>query len=84
MPVPRDLPQKRSPPPSKNWNAKALKWEQIFGAIPRGCAGGWLRQKLIAALTQLTSSIFWVQLKYSATSSLHCSTIPLFYWIGGR
>ena len=53
-----------------------------FWCKPRGWAEGCLWQKLIAPLTQLTPSIFWMQMK-SATSSLHCSTVPLFYWIVG-
>ena len=54
IPAPRELPQQMpaspSPlPPGKSLDAKAPWWGQIFGANPRGCAGGWLWQKLIAA-----------------------------------
>ena len=41
----------RQMPPCKSLDAKAPGWGQIFGANPRGCAGGeWLWMKLIPAL----------------------------------
>ena len=51
MPAPRELPQQiPAPLPGKSLDAKAPGWGQIFGANPRGCAGGWLWMKLILAL----------------------------------
>ena len=46
MPAPQELP-KKSPPPGQRLGCKSPRVGQIFGANPRGCAGGWLWMKLI-------------------------------------
>ena len=49
MPAPRELPQ-QIPAPRAKGRMQKPQGGQIFGANPRGCAEGWLWQKLIAAL----------------------------------
>ena len=49
-------------PPGKKLDAKAPGWGQIFGANPRGCAGGWLWMKLIPAL--LSETIYLLRFQF--------------------
>ena len=49
MPVPRRAAQQIPAPRGNSLDAKAPGWGQVFGANPRGCAGGWLWMKLIPA-----------------------------------
>ena len=51
MPAPLELSQQIPPPPGKSWDAKTPGRGQIFGANPRGCAGGMVMDEIDTCIT---------------------------------